>query len=78
MCCAGPLMAVLGGLGVASAIGALWMPALAVLIVAAGLAALVVRHRRRTTSCHRAPAPVDLGMPTAGPRPGAEGSDATR
>ncbi|MGP4087586.1 hypothetical protein [Streptomyces sp. KR55] len=28
VCCAGPLLAVLGGIGITSAIGALWMPVL--------------------------------------------------
>jgi steroid delta-isomerase-like uncharacterized protein len=41
-CCADPLLAVLGGIGVTSAIGALWMPVLAVLAVAAGLGVVVV------------------------------------
>ncbi|MEU0836482.1 hypothetical protein [Streptomyces sp. NPDC005969] len=67
VCCAGPILAVLGGIGVTSALGALWMPALAVLAVAAGLGILVVRHRRRTAACRTAPAPADLGMPTMGP-----------
>ncbi|MFC8536707.1 MerR family DNA-binding protein [Streptomyces sp. NPDC057249] len=30
LCCAGPILAVLGGIGVTSALGALWMPAIAV------------------------------------------------
>ncbi|MPY52299.1 hypothetical protein FPZ41_28495 [Streptomyces sp. K1PN6] len=66
MCCAGPLLAVLGGIGVTSAIGALWMPVLAVLAVAAGIGVLVVRRRRRTTACRTVPARADLGMPTVG------------
>ncbi|MEU8592046.1 hypothetical protein AB0C59_34520 [Streptomyces sp. NPDC048664] len=69
VCCAGPVLAVFGSVGVASAIGALWMPALAVLAVAAGLGFLLVRHRRRTTSCPTVPARADLGMPTLGPPP---------
>ncbi|MGW2822743.1 hypothetical protein ACWC24_17355 [Streptomyces sp. NPDC001443] len=69
VCCAGPILAALASVGVTSAIGALWMPALAVLAVTAGLGFLVVRNRRRTTSCHTAPSRADLGMPTLGPPP---------
>ncbi|MFE0876000.1 hypothetical protein ACFW4X_14190 [Streptomyces smyrnaeus] len=72
MCCAGPLPAVLGGTGITSAIGALWMPALAIPAVAAGLDVLVVRRRRRTAGCRTSLAPADLGMPTVGPRPGVD------
>ncbi|MYS95939.1 hypothetical protein GTY58_01190 [Streptomyces sp. SID5469] len=78
MCCAGPILAVLGGIGVTSAIGALWMPALAVLAVAAGLGVLVVRRRSRAASCRTAPAPADLGMPTLGPPPDEAGSRTAR
>jgi hypothetical protein len=67
VCCAGPFLAVLGSIGVTSAIGALRMPALAVLAVAAGLGVLVVRRRRQTASCKTAPVRADLGMPTIGP-----------
>ncbi|MFJ3310390.1 hypothetical protein ACIPSA_46910 [Streptomyces sp. NPDC086549] len=77
MCCAGPLLAVLGGIGVTSAIGSLGMPALVVLAMAAGLGALVVRRRRRTTSCRTTPASADLGMPTLGPPPETSGGQAT-
>ncbi|MFE6871536.1 hypothetical protein ACFVFS_33925 [Kitasatospora sp. NPDC057692] len=69
VCCAGPVLAVLGGIGVTSAIGALWMPVLAVIAVAAGIGVLVLRKRRRTASCRTSPAPADLGMPTLGPPP---------
>ncbi|MGP4012492.1 hypothetical protein [Streptomyces sp. 4N124] len=68
VCCAGPLLAVLGGIGVTSAIGALWVPVLAVLAVAAGLGVLLLRRRRRTAACRIVPAVADLGMPTVGPR----------
>ncbi|WP_329258509.1 hypothetical protein OG223_37515 [Streptomyces sp. NBC_01478] len=69
VCCAGPLLAILGGIGVTSAVGALWMPVFAVLAVAAGLGMLMVRQRRRKAACGTAPAlaPTDLGMPTLGP-----------
>ncbi|MET7986631.1 hypothetical protein [Streptomyces sp. NPDC005281] len=78
VCCAGPLLAVLGGMGLTSAVGALWMPALAILTVAAGLGVLVVRHRRRRASCRAEAAPADLGMPTLGPPPETSGSQDTR
>lgn len=69
VCCAGPLLAVLGGVGVASAVGALWMPVLAVLTAATTVAFLVVRRRRRAAACRTTPARADLGMPTVGPAP---------
>ncbi|WP_405819508.1 hypothetical protein OG241_29745 [Streptomyces sp. NBC_01390] len=69
VCCAGPLLAVLGGIGVTSAVGALWMPVLAVMAVAAGLGVLMVRRRRRKVACRTAPALTDLGMPTLGRGP---------
>ncbi|EMF52984.1 hypothetical protein GTY82_33365 [Streptomyces sp. SID5476] len=69
MCCAGPLLALLGGIGITSAIGALWMPVLAVLAVAAAAGILVVRRRRRAAACRTTPAPADLGMPTVRPAP---------
>ncbi|MCC9707226.1 hypothetical protein E4N62_19275 [Streptomyces sp. MNU76] len=47
VCCAGP---VLGGVGLASAFGAMWLPVLAVLAVASGLGVLTVRRRRRTAA----------------------------
>ncbi|MPY32932.1 hypothetical protein FNH09_17170 [Streptomyces adustus] len=68
MCCAGPLLAVLGGIGVTSAIGALWIPVLAVLAAAAAAGFLVVR-RRRAAACRPGPARADLGMPTIGAVP---------
>ncbi|MFF4963221.1 hypothetical protein ACFY2Z_40855 [Streptomyces sp. NPDC001222] len=67
VCCVGPLLAVLGGIGVTSAIGALWMPALAVPAVAAGVGFFVVRRRRAV--CRTTPARADLGMPSVGPPP---------
>ncbi|MFE4959189.1 hypothetical protein ACFRCW_35575 [Streptomyces sp. NPDC056653] len=69
VCCAGPLLAVLGGIGFASAVGAVWMPVLAVLAVATTVAFLVVRRRRRAAVCRTTPARADLGMPTVGPAP---------
>ncbi|MFJ3172086.1 hypothetical protein ACIPJK_15050 [Streptomyces roseus] len=77
-CCAGPLVAVLGGIGITSSIAALWMPALVVLAVAAGLGVLVVLHRRRTSACRTAPAPTDLGMPAMGPPPETDAGRAAR
>jgi hypothetical protein len=64
VCCAGPILAVLGGLSVASVIGAVWIPALPVVAVAA-LAGVVwiVRRRRNANTCQPSSAPLDLGMP---------------
>ncbi|MFG2336215.1 hypothetical protein [Streptomyces yangpuensis] len=64
-CCIGPIVAFLGGLGVLSAVGALWVPALAA-VTAGALAATawVLHRRRRAAACGTAPGPVDLGLPT--------------
>jgi type VI protein secretion system component VasK len=64
VCCAGPVLAVLGSIGAASTVAAIWVPALAVLAVAAVLGVLFVIRRRRA-ACHSGPQVVDLGMPTA-------------
>lgn len=66
VCCAGPLLAVLGGIGAASVIGAIWIPALAVVAVAVAVASAAVwvhRRRKRTSACHTEPGAVDVGMP---------------
>ncbi|MGW5153184.1 hypothetical protein [Rhodococcus koreensis] len=63
VCCAGPLLTLLAGIGVVSAGAALWMPALATVAVAAGLGAVIVRRRRRR-ACRTPAGPVDLNIPT--------------
>lgn len=63
VCCAGPLLALLGAIGVGSLIGALWVPALLVLAALAGAGVWLLRARR-ARACARTPVPVDLGMPT--------------
>ncbi|WP_264927278.1 hypothetical protein [Streptomyces sp. A012304] len=71
VCCAGPLLALLGGVGLASAVAAVWVPALAAVAVAAVLALVLLRRRRRSASCRSGdPGPVDLGMPAVADRPG--------
>ncbi|MET7279504.1 hypothetical protein ABZS29_14810 [Kribbella sp. NPDC005582] len=64
MCCAGPILAVLGGLSIASVVAALWIPALAVVAVMALLAVVWVHRKRRRTTCDAPTGPVDVGMPT--------------
>lgn len=66
-CCIGPLLAVLGGIGAASAIGAVWMPALAVVTVAALTGLVWMLRRRRATACGTGNTTADLGMPTVRP-----------
>ncbi|QQM47634.1 hypothetical protein JEQ17_48395 (plasmid) [Streptomyces liliifuscus] len=70
-CCIGPILAFLGGLGVLSAVGALWVPALAaVTVLALGATAWVLHRRRKAAACMTAPGPVDLGLPTPPPADG--------
>ncbi|WP_328647162.1 hypothetical protein OHS58_03885 [Amycolatopsis sp. NBC_00348] len=66
VCCAGPLLVLLGGLGVGSMVGAIWDPALALLAAAAVVAIFVVRWRRRVAACASNPGPVELGLPAVG------------
>ncbi|MFE7358053.1 hypothetical protein ACFU8Q_34230 [Streptomyces sp. NPDC057543] len=66
VCCAGPLLALLGGIGAASALASLWIPALAVVAVAAAVGAYVLRRRRRAAACKTTAGPVDLGLPAVG------------
>lgn len=67
VCCAGPLLAVLGGIGAASALAAIWVPALGVLALLAVVAVVVGRRRRRRASaCGSDAGPVALGLPTLG------------
>ncbi|MGW5276936.1 hypothetical protein ACWEQP_31240 [Streptomyces sp. NPDC004044] len=71
VCCAGPLLAVLGGIGLTSAVLAFWIPALAVSAAVAGLAFVLIRRRRRSAACSTdEKGLVDLGMPTAPDRTG--------
>lgn len=47
VCCAGPILSVLGGLTAAFAVGAVWVPALAVVALVAAVAlGWTLRHRR--------------------------------
>ena len=64
ICCAGPLLAVLGGLSIASLAASVWIPALAVVAAAAAAAVVVVLRRRRRATCSTGASTVDLGMPT--------------
>ncbi|MFJ8978746.1 hypothetical protein [Streptomyces sp. NPDC102282] len=66
VCCAGPLLALLGGLGTASALASFWVPALAVVAVAAAVGAYVLHRRRRAAACARTTGSVDLGLPAVG------------
>ncbi|WP_460650003.1 hypothetical protein [Kribbella endophytica] len=67
VCCAGPLLAVLGGLSIASLAASVWVPALAVVAVVAGGVIVVVLRRRRRASCAVPAQTVDLGLPVRGP-----------
>ncbi|MFD4764233.1 hypothetical protein ACFWOJ_37090 [Streptomyces sp. NPDC058439] len=66
VCCAGPLLALLGGIGAASALASFWVPALAVVTGAATVGAYVLHRRRRAAACETTAGPVDLGLPAVG------------
>lgn len=60
-CCIGPILGLLGAVGTASAIGAFWIPALAVFTVLALVSTLwVLRHAASVRLPNRA---VDAGGP---------------
>ncbi|WP_020385183.1 hypothetical protein [Kribbella catacumbae] len=71
VCCAGPVLAVLGGLSIASLAGAVWIPALAVIAVITLAGTVWVLRKRRRATCATPTEPVDLGMPamSAPPQP---------
>ncbi|MFB7187031.1 hypothetical protein ACFC0C_19795 [Streptomyces sp. NPDC056178] len=66
VCCAGPLLALLGGIGAVSALASFWIPVLAVVAGAAALGIFVMHRRRRDTDCKTTAGPVDLGLPAVG------------
>jgi hypothetical protein len=67
VCCIGPVLAVLGGVGAAAAIGAVWIPSLAVVAAAAVVGLVWLLRRRRAAACRTEQGVVDLGMPTQVP-----------
>lgn len=67
VCCAGPLLAVAGGIGAAGLVGSLWMPALLIVVALAAMGILVALRTRRRANCRVDKAhPVDLEMPRLG------------
>lgn len=51
-CCAAPLIAIAGGVGLLALIGAYWVPALlALAVVAAAVTVVLVIRRRRARAC---------------------------
>lgn len=64
LCCAGPLLAILGSIGIASLVGAIWLPGLGALAVVAAIVAVRLRQRRRASICRAGP--VDVGLPAIG------------
>jgi len=66
VCCAGPLLAFLAAIGVASAVAAVFLPALAVVAVGAGGGIWWLRQRSRT-HCETPAGVVSLAMPTLRP-----------
>ena len=64
-CCAGPLLAFLGGLGIAGLASTLLIGSLGLVVVAAAVVGFLVARRRRTTTCEAPPqAPVGVAAPS--------------
>jgi len=67
LCCAAPLIGVLGGIGALSAVGAafdvLRVVSIALAVLALGGAAALWLRRRRRRACQVPDRPADLGMP---------------
>lgn len=64
VCCAGPLLAVLGGIGILATAAAVWVPALLALAVAAAAGMVWVLRRRQASGCATMPGPAEIGMPS--------------
>jgi hypothetical protein len=67
LCCAGPLLALLGGVGLLSAAGAVFIPVLAILALAAAVGVIWLLRRRRAAACRIPAGVVELGTPTLPP-----------
>lgn len=66
-CCAGPILAFLGGLGIAGLASTLLIGAGGLLITAAAIAAFIVVRRRRTTCATPDEGPVPVTLATRAP-----------
>lgn len=67
VCCAGPVFAVLGGIGVLAFVGAVWIPPLLALAVVATAGMFWVLRHRRESACSTTSGPVEIGMPRRRP-----------
>jgi hypothetical protein len=71
VCCAGPILGVLAAIGLGTAAGFALFGSLAILVGAAAVAFVVVRHRRRADMCAPTetphPVPVELTDARASP-----------
>ncbi len=61
-CCAGPILAFFGGLGIAGLASTLLIDSLGLVVVAGAVVGFVVTRRRRRSAC--AAVPVDVAAPT--------------
>lgn len=63
VCCAGPIAAALGAIGLGTATGAALFGGIAIVIGVSAMALLIIRHRRREAACRlvEAVVPVELG-----------------
>jgi hypothetical protein len=60
VCCAGPILGVLGAIGLGTVAGAALFGTIAIVIGAAAVAFVMVRRRRRAHTCTPASSPVGV------------------
>jgi hypothetical protein len=64
VCCAGPIIGFLTAIGIGTAAGIALFGAIGVAIAASGVAIVLGRRRRRSSSCEVAATPVAIESPT--------------
>jgi mercuric ion transport protein len=63
-CCAGPILGLLAAIGLGTALGLATYAVLGLVVAVAGIAAVLVRRRRRARACSASGGPVAVPAPT--------------